>query len=249
VAFADFQWTPPRDWQKFERICHLLWRQIWNDAKAQLNGRPGQQQHGVDIFGTPQDRTRVHGIQCKRKDVVLQTRLTEQEVRTEVDNAKAFQPPLEELVIATCGPSDAGLQTLARQITAEHAAQDLFRVDILGWTEIVERMAEHPEVVAQVYGLQPITEASRDTGSTPRVEALHTQILTGQLTIQQQLVQLTAQFAAPADGPAHAKLDVSRELLQAHDYQPALQVLERLREQEGETASASVRFRIATNLG
>jgi tetratricopeptide (TPR) repeat protein len=248
ASFGDFQWPPPRDWQKFERICHLLWRKIWKDPKAQLNGRPGQAQQGVDVFGTPEGKTRVHGIQCKRKDALLHTMLKEDEVRAEVGNAKAFQPPLEELVIATCALSDASLQALARKITAEHAEQGLFRVDVMGWTEIVERMAEHPEVIAQVYGVERIRE-SRDTVESPRAETRHTELISGQVNIQQQLAQIAAQLTAPAEGPAHAKLDVSRELIQSHEYRPALELLERLREQEWPTASASVRFRIATNLG
>lgn len=247
VGFGDFQWPPPKDWQKFERLCHVLFGKVWQDPNAQMNGRPGQKQHGVDVFGTPVGKTRVHGVQCKRKDSLLQTLLTQEEVRAEVENAKQFQPPLEELIIATCAPSDGTLQALARKITAEHAAQDLFRIYIFGWSEIVERMTEHPEVIARVYGLE--RQRSAQANVTPRAEIQHAQLVAGQNTIQAQLERLTAQLAPAADGPAHAKLDVSRSLLQAHDYRPALQVLEELREREWPTATASVRFRIATNLG
>jgi tetratricopeptide (TPR) repeat protein len=247
VAFGDFQWAPPKDWQKFERLCHMLWGKIWRDSNAQMNGRAGQKQHGVDVFGTPAGKTRVHGVQCKRKDSLLHTLLTAEEVLVEVDNAKQFQPPLEELIIATCAPSDVALQTLARNLTEEHAAQGLFRVHIFGWSEIVERMAEHPEVIARVYGLERRREGQ--TNAAPRAEVRHAEIITGQLTLQAQLERLTAQLAPAADGPVHAKLDVSRSLLQAHDYRPALQVLEELREREWPSANASVRFRIATNLG
>jgi hypothetical protein len=62
------QIPPPSDWQAFERLCHRLWMRLWNDPNAQLNGRTGQEQHGVDIFGQTQGKLRWGGIQCKRRD-------------------------------------------------------------------------------------------------------------------------------------------------------------------------------------
>jgi hypothetical protein len=249
VSFADFDWPPPKDWQKFERLCHLLWSKIWQDPNAQLHGRPGQQQRGVDVFGTPKGGTRVYGIQCKRKDQLLRKLLTENEVRTEVENAKEFQPPLAELIIATCAPSDVGLQALARSLTEEHAGQGLFAVHIFGWQEIQARLAEHPEVIAQVYGVQPLTPTSISTESQ-RAEKRTAEILAGQVELARRFEALAAQVTAPADtdGPAHAKLDTCRELLDRHEYRAALPILRRLREEEWPTASPSIRFRIATNL-
>ena len=252
-GLGDFQWPPPKDWQKFERLCHALWQRIWSDPNAQMHGRPGQQQHGVDVFGTPTGEKRFHGIQCKRKDLLLGTQLTEEEVLAEVENAKAFTPPLAELIIATCAPTDVSLQALARQITQQHAAQDLFRVHVFGWSEIEARMAEHPEVMAQFYGWSSTAAPTLEVKQLGRPEAQHAELLAGQLAIGQQVAQLASQFAAqlsgPSEGPTHAKLDACRELLQEHSYRAALQLLERIREQEWATASAAVRFRIATNLG
>jgi tetratricopeptide (TPR) repeat protein len=161
AGFADFPWPPPSDWQKFERLCHALWQRIWRDPNAQMHGGPGQAQQGVDVYGTPQGESRLHGIQCKRRDPLLQRVLTEEEVRIEVENAKAFQPPLAELIIATCAPSDAKLQAHARRITEDHAADGLFRVHVFGWSEIVARMGQYPEVVVEIYPVRPITDLSR----------------------------------------------------------------------------------------
>ena len=250
VGFDDWQWPPPKDWQKLERICHILWRRIWNDPNALLHGRPGQQQHGVDVYGTPKGETGVHGVQCKRKDVLLNTLISKEEVRTEVQNAKAFHPPLVELIIATCAPSDADLQALARQITEEHAQQGLFRVHIYGWTDILARMAEYPEVISQIYGSKPIAEPSSDPAVVREAHARHTELVSGQVAIQRQLAELTSKLVAPAnDGPAHAKLDLCRDLLEAHSYRAALPLLERIRAQEWVGANDALRFRIATNLG
>ncbi len=40
---------PPANWQDFEDLCLKLWRPRLIDAKK--NGRSGQPQAGVDIFG------------------------------------------------------------------------------------------------------------------------------------------------------------------------------------------------------
>lgn len=41
----------PKDWQAFERKSRLLFQLLLGDPHTQLNGRGGQPQHGVDIFG------------------------------------------------------------------------------------------------------------------------------------------------------------------------------------------------------
>ncbi len=49
----DFQLPPPSNWQDFETLCWRLWKAIWNDRNTQKNGRQGQPQAGVDVFGQP----------------------------------------------------------------------------------------------------------------------------------------------------------------------------------------------------
>ena len=53
MPFGPLQLPPPAIWQDFEKLCHVLWREIWNDPATQKNGRSGQPQHGVDVFGQP----------------------------------------------------------------------------------------------------------------------------------------------------------------------------------------------------
>ena len=55
VDFSSTSIPKPENWQDFERQCHVLFQCIWGDPHAQLNGRRGQPQHGVDIFGHPND--------------------------------------------------------------------------------------------------------------------------------------------------------------------------------------------------
>ena len=41
----------PKDWQALERHCRRLFELSFSDPAVQNNGRAGQPQHGVDIFG------------------------------------------------------------------------------------------------------------------------------------------------------------------------------------------------------
>jgi hypothetical protein len=45
------RWEPPNDATAFESLCLDLWKDIWQNSGAQKNGRRGQKQDGVDIFG------------------------------------------------------------------------------------------------------------------------------------------------------------------------------------------------------
>jgi Restriction endonuclease len=55
----------PKNWQDFEAIVCNAMSQRWKSPNLQKNGRSGQKQAGVDIYG-PDDIGRRVGIQCKR---------------------------------------------------------------------------------------------------------------------------------------------------------------------------------------
>jgi hypothetical protein len=92
------QVPPPKDWQQFERNMRDLFEAHWGNGK--IHGRPGQRQHGVDIYGQP-DGTAYHGVQCKGRDGNLGSRLTETELRAEMKEAADFKPRLAHFVMAT----------------------------------------------------------------------------------------------------------------------------------------------------
>lgn len=248
--YSSFQLPPPTDWQAFERLCHALWIRLWSDPNAQQNGRSGQRQVGVDIYGTPAGSSRPHGIQCKSKDLLLGSRLTQAEVLAEVEEAKKFLPPLAELIIATSAESDAELQALARRTTQEHRAVGRFDVHVYGWKEIVARLVQFSDLVDRFYGTQfPSGGVVLNAETEERLTRRHAEVQSGQLEISQQITQIAAAVARPADGPAHAQLDMCRDLIDAHAYRTVLPMLEKIREREWSGANSALRFRIATNLG
>lgn len=54
----------PKNWQDFELLCYHLWRAEFKSTVISRNGRQGQNQNGVDIYGTLLDGS-FFCIQCK----------------------------------------------------------------------------------------------------------------------------------------------------------------------------------------
>ena len=149
--FANQQIPPPANWQDFELLCCDLWRAIWQDPNALRNGRQGQPQHGVDVYGRPNLGHLWAGVQCKGKDNYANKILTEDEVRVEVEKAKGFKPGLSEFIIATTGPKDSKIEELSRTITEGHLQYSLFSVHVWGWSDIVARIEDFPDVLEKHY--------------------------------------------------------------------------------------------------
>src|ERR1700744_6386870 len=96
----------PANWQDFETLCKRLWGEIWQCPEIQKNGRLGQEQSGIDIYGIPINEFEYFGIQCKGKseynDFLYQhPQFTEAEIDKEVENARRFKPTLKKLYLAT----------------------------------------------------------------------------------------------------------------------------------------------------
>lgn len=68
---ASSQIRKPSNWQDFEKLCKKLWGEIWECPDTiQCNGRSGQNQSGVDIYGKPKNETGYYGIQCKGRPII-----------------------------------------------------------------------------------------------------------------------------------------------------------------------------------
>jgi len=152
MQFRAKQIAPPKEWGTFEDLCHALFKRVWQDPLAQKNGRRGQKQHGVDVFGSPNgDRRSYRGVQCKGKDSNYGGKAEWSEVLAEIDKAENFSPKLDEWIFASTAPTDATLQKAARELSVKRRGEGLFSVDVLGWGEIQVLMADAPEVIAEFY--------------------------------------------------------------------------------------------------
>ena len=137
-------WPPPDEPSAFESLCLDLWKEIWGpDSDAQKNGRSGQPQAGVDVFGRVGEKW--VGVQCKQKSALLGARLTRKELEIEVERARTFVPSLSQFIIATTGPRDAIVQERAREMTSTG-----FRVTVWSWEEIWSEIRDRRELLRRI---------------------------------------------------------------------------------------------------
>jgi hypothetical protein len=106
----------PKSWDEFEDITLAAAKLRWNSSNFYRNGRAGQKQDGVDIWGHDGDNRHI-GVQCK--NTVDGVSLTT--VKDEIANAEAFEPKLDRLYIATTAKRDAVLQKAVREISEQRA--------------------------------------------------------------------------------------------------------------------------------
>lgn len=133
----------PSNWQDFESLCKILWGEIWNCPEIQKNGRLGQEQGGVDIFGIPSNDDSYYGIQCKGKSEYNDNQyehpqFSEKEIEKEIEKAKTFLPALKKFYLATTALNDAKIQTFVRQKNIEHRKRGLFEIHLFCWETIVD---------------------------------------------------------------------------------------------------------------
>jgi cellulose synthase operon protein C len=153
MGFDGVDLPPPKDWQKFERLCRDLWEVIWEDSNTQMNGRNGQEQAGVDIFGTRRRDGKLSGVQCKRRNLSAYTlKFQQKNLRDAVQDAKSFVPSLRgEFILAHTGKRDTKTQEVARQIAAEHDSSGEFEVYVYSWDDIQEKLCTYPALLLKHY--------------------------------------------------------------------------------------------------
>lgn len=105
----------PENWQDFETLCKKLWLEIWNCSDTiKENGRSGQNQYGVDVYGAPNNGIEYYGIQCKGKDNYIHSQLTTKEIDEEIQKAENFKPSLKMFYFVTTAVKDAKIEEYIR---------------------------------------------------------------------------------------------------------------------------------------
>ena len=133
----------PENWQDFESLCKKLWGEIWECAEIKKNGRSGQNQYGVDIYGIPKFDTEYYGIQCKGKDEYSNSNLTQKEIDEEIQKAKCFAPPLKKLYFATTANKDTKVEEYIRVKNLENRNNNLFEIHLFCWEDIADLIEEN----------------------------------------------------------------------------------------------------------
>jgi hypothetical protein len=151
VTPATSHLDPPRNWDEFEDICADLFGREWKDNNTTRYGRQGQRQNGVDVYGQPGGQ-KYAGVQCKGRSKWPPKPLTTADIDEEVEKAKTHKPALSEFTIATIAPNDAQLQDHARKLTEQNEKDGLFKVYVVGWTEITRRLTQYADLVDKHFG-------------------------------------------------------------------------------------------------
>ena len=260
IDFTNAQVPAPQTWQEFEDLCADLWKEIWKDPGTQKNGRSGQQQHGVDVFGRPDQGNDYEGVQCKGKDGRYGQQVTEAELKAEIEKAKTFHPPLKRFVLATTAQSDQKIQLIARKITSKHLAARLFPVEVLSWDEIQRRLADHPKVIDKYYRFGPSQqkisedisllqesqlshEINADRRQAEIIEAIQKTALYQNIAAQPE-----AGSTNPIDEFLNEQIDQCREWINSQKPLQALDELQRIQKKYWEKVTDRTKFRILTNI-
>ena len=136
----------PLNWQDFETMTRDALAQKWNSPDLQPNGRPGQKQHGIDIYGVDYVGRSV-GIQCKK----YKNDLTMRVVEREVENAEKFKGKITTIFIATTRDYDSILQAEVRSLSEERNSNNKFTVGLIFWEDIVSGLILNPSVFSAHY--------------------------------------------------------------------------------------------------
>ena len=253
---VDYHIPPPTTWEAFESLCRDLWAEIWNDKNTQKNGRQGQAQHGVDVYGEPKKNYWV-GLQAKEKDQLPAKTLKITELRTEVARAKSFTPALKEYIVATTGPKDGKVQEEARKITVENRKERLFDVSVYSWEDIESLLKKYENVYKLHYpehfpDLEPLESLTQKVlckqednfeKSSEEINGLKFEVKSGFKHLAEQ-----TSVGGDVTREQHVELDYARNLINQHKPITALGYLEPIKNRIWNQTNPSVKFRLLTNI-
>lgn len=171
------QLNKPSNWQDFEDLCKVLWQSIWCDPNTKKNGRAGQNQHGVDIYGIPFYEHKYEGVQCKGKNESSKNKLTKQELIAEAQKAVDFKPTINKFIIATTSQSDANIQSICRILNENKTFP--FSLHVWSWDDISDEIQCRPNVYRFLY--------NEELGTDMIINEIHIGRLDGLDKIQQFL--------------------------------------------------------------
>ena len=260
TEFSSTSFPKPLNWQDFERHCRVLFEFILRDPNVQLNGRAGQSQNGVDIWGKRDGRAdHWVGVQCKGKNDDYHGTVTEKELRNEVEKARGFKPHLSEFILVTTAPDDAKIQEIARCITQENEATGKpMEVNVWGWGTLQSRISQSDSAIKAFYPdallstdkiIEKIDEVKAETEITHQ---LNTEILATVKSFQAAVLRSSDSSTKEIeviDKYLHSDIDNYRDLIKEGRPQTAIVLLENLKTRCWGNASDRVKFRIITNIG
>lgn len=145
---------PPAYWQDFERLTLDIVKRKWNNHYAERNGRQGQAQSGVDVYGYNFEAQEHTGVQCKKRTWLTKpgadapsNSLTTSEIDAEILAARSFTPALDRFIIATTGPRDDVLQNHVRNLIGNAKPA----ISLMFWDDYVEHLNNDTDLMYRYY--------------------------------------------------------------------------------------------------
>lgn len=133
---------PPSDWQELQRMTCDLYKKRWRNEYIQEFGSIGQRQNGVDVFGYPNGRKQLEGIQCK-----CVAKLTKTDIEDEYKKSLAFRPKLSRFIIVTTTKRDKKVQQKATEITGKQN----YPCEVVFWEDVCQLLSDYSGVLEKYY--------------------------------------------------------------------------------------------------
>lgn len=138
------KWPRPKSEDEWEDMVLDAMRIFWKDPNAYRYGRKGQSQSGVDIIG----KRNLHNVAAQAKNC---DSLSKQIIKVEINKAKKFFIPLDELYFVISGCRDTKLQELVRGMSIENKAKNSFEIFIMFFDEVCQHLSYDLDLVKKYW--------------------------------------------------------------------------------------------------
>lgn len=133
----------PKDNRLFEELIRDIFAKHWNDPNVQINGRSGQKQDGIDVYGQPNRSNLWFGIQCKLRE---DGGLSQSDIEHEIQMSRSFRHQLDTFIIVTTLPRDNVLQKTVERLNEIETSQNNLKIQIRFWEDICSLLDDHPDI-------------------------------------------------------------------------------------------------------
>ncbi|MCX5734998.1 MAG: hypothetical protein NTW68_11820 [candidate division NC10 bacterium] len=201
-APSTAKWPRPKSEDEWEDMVLDAMRLRWRDPNAERNGRRGQRQNGVDVFG----RIGASWVAAQAKNTDT---LSEADAKAEISKAEGFQPPLLDFYLVICGPRDATFQEFIRLLSAEQVSRGSFRVHVLFFDDVCQELAGSAALVQKYWAGFLALSALLD--ALPRAltgPVLDTETAFARVEELEEFKALGDHVEAISDGNVHAQIRI-----------------------------------------
>lgn len=254
----DYEILPPIVEARFEDFCLDFFQELWNDDDAQPVGKKGSGQNGVDISGRPNNGSDWYGAQCKNKEQLTGKQLNQKrDVEEEIVKALEFKPNLKSYVVITTATRNADIQEFVRLKTEEHREKGLFEVKVYFWEDVVKKLIDKtPKTFAKWFPsyVMPQTVSDDKPSELKKAQIEITDAVVGagnkvNVIGDNNIVTIGVDENRNGKDDVHnAQIDTAKLLLEAHNPEKAIEVLDKLKSEIWSQCSDVSKFRITANL-